>query len=506
MVAFAAGVTLGSTSNGTSYTTGAFTPTAGNYLIAFVTAMDTAVQGTLTDSQGLSWTLIDSQVSNSTNMQLAYISDTGAAATSTTVTWDCTGDAATGAIISVIQASGTDGLVRQSALSSGGASTTPTLVFSNACLTSSGVIMRASNTTNPHGMTAPTGYTARGGNSQNTPTNGGVGWELNSGETSATITSGGTSASAWSMVGIELFTTGVGITHPSSGALTGQGSSVAGSSSRFRAHGTSGALPGLSASITGSSQHKARHTTDGALSGQGVQVAGTSTRYRQHAATGILPGQTAEVSGSSQHKALHAASGTLSGGDASIAGSSARFRSHAASGAIQGLTASVSGTASMESGSVTHANSGDLVGAGSDIDGSSNRYRQHVTSGDLSSPGASINGVSLHHLLHATTGDLIGSGADISGSSSRYRQHTATGALSGQESTVSGSAAITRRHEVTGELIGQGSLIFGAASNQATMAPQVTITATYEVPVITATYAQPTITATYTEHTIEATI
>ena len=470
--------------NASSYVTASFTPAAGDYLLVFVAATDTAVDGTIADSQGLSWSKVGSVVSNTTNRVIAFISTTTVAASAMTVTWDCTGDDATGAVVSVLRISGSGGQVRQFKTNSGVAAANPSVTFTLNCLTTSSVIFAQCNQSNPHGMTPPAGYTSRNGGAVNGPILGLNACSKNSGETSNTVTAAAASATNWTTFGVELFDSGVGITHATSGTPTGQGSTLAGSSA-----------------------HKAKHTISGALAGQGSQVVGSSARYRQHAATGVLPGQSAEVSGSSQHKALHATSGTLSGSDASISGSSARFRSHSASGVLFGLIASISGSASMESGAVTHDTSGSLVGDGSDIDGSSNKYRQHVTSGEISAPGASINGVSLHHLLHTSSGDLVGDGSDVVGSSSRYRQHTTSGVLSGQGSTVSGSAGRTRRHEVTGELIGQGALMSGAASNPADVQLiSDTITATYAAPVIAATYAQSTMTATYTEYTIEASI
>ena len=199
----------GSTTNGTSYASGAFTPAAGDYLLVSVHASDTAVDGTISDSQGLSWSKIGSVVSNTNNRVITFISTTTAAASSMTVTWDCTGDAATGAIVSIVRISGSGGQVRQFATKSGLAAVAPNVTFALNCLTTSAVIFVQCNLTNPHGMTAPTGYVSRNGGGYGTPATGINACSKNSGETSNTVTAAGNSATDWTVFGIELYDTGI---------------------------------------------------------------------------------------------------------------------------------------------------------------------------------------------------------------------------------------------------------------------------------------------------------
>jgi|GEM_PF-6304328 len=209
MAAIVNAITTGSTTNGTSYTCGSFTPAAGDYLIVSVHASDTTTDGTLTDSQGLGWDQLTGVVSNTDDRLIVFKSQTVAAASAMTVTWDCTADAATGALIAVTRASGTDGNIRQVASNSGAAAVTPSVVFAQNCITSSGIIFVTGNLSNPHGNTVPTNYTARNGGAYNTPTTGVTASTRNSGETSNTITAGGLSASDWTTVGIEIYNSGV---------------------------------------------------------------------------------------------------------------------------------------------------------------------------------------------------------------------------------------------------------------------------------------------------------
>lgn len=67
-------------------------------------------------------------------------------------------------------------------------------------------------------------------------------------------------------------------------------------------------------------------------------------------------------------------------------------------------------------------------------------------------------------VTHATTGALVGSGSTVTGSADHKLLHTTTGALTGQGSTVTGSANRFRAHDTTGDIVGPGSTITGAAA------------------------------------------
>lgn len=182
---------------------------------------------------------------------------------------------------------------------------------------------------------------------------------------------------------------GGGATHTTTGVLTGQGSTVAGTATHKTLHTTTGALSGQGATVAGTATHKTRHTTSGALSGQGASIVGVAKH--PHVATGALSGQGAAVSGT----ATHTAPGI-----------------HATTGALAGQGAALSGTATHKT---LHTTSGVLAGQGASIVGSA--AHPHVTSGVLSGQGAAIIGVAEHITagLHTTSGALVGQGSAVSG-------------------------------------------------------------------------------------------
>lgn len=204
------GVTTTTSTNVESYTSAAFTPAAGDYLFVFVVATDTLVNGSMSDTQSLGWTLVGSVTSHTTNKVIVYKSNATTAATSMTVTWDCTGDAATGAGLMILRVAGSDGGVRQFATNTDVAAVVPNVVFSSNCLTTSAVLFCTANKSNPHGTTPPTGYIGKLGGQYNTPTTGMALAVKVSGETTDTVTAGAACATDWTTVGVEIF--GLGTT------------------------------------------------------------------------------------------------------------------------------------------------------------------------------------------------------------------------------------------------------------------------------------------------------
>lgn len=480
-------IATGSSSNGTSYVSGAFTPVASDYLLVFVHASDTTVDGTLTDSQGLGWDKLTGVTSNTNNRFIAFKSQTSAAASSMTVTWDCTGDAATGAVIGVMRVSGTDGNIRRTVSNSGAAAVTPSVSFASACLTTSGIVFATANLSSPHGTTAPTGYIPRVGVSYLTPTTGLASASKNSGETGTSITAGGLSPSDWTTFGIEFFGQGIGITHAGTGVLVGAGSAVSGTSTRFRAHNTSAVLTSQIGSLVGTSAHKARHTTSGALAGQGATLSGASTRLRQFASSGVLTGQIGSIVGSSAHKAKHTTSGVLDGQTGVLSGSFRRYRQHTSSGVVPGSTAQVDGVSERFSGAVTHSADGAFVGQGSIISGSSVRFRTHESIAALLGQAASLDSVSTHRVRHDTSGILDGQLSLITGASTRFRTHLSSSVLSGGAAILSGDAA----------RVGGGDTLIPSS---------IGISVSYLQQSIAVDLAQPTMSVSYEQQSIEVSL
>jgi hypothetical protein len=130
-------------------------------------------------------------------------------------------------------------------------------------------------------------------------------------------------------------------------------------------HATTGALAGPGSTVAGTSAHRARHTTTGSLAGQGSTVAGASVHRTNHATSGTLTGAIGSLAGSATRTRQHVTAGVLAGPGAALAGSSARMRSHATSGALSGVPGPVSGAASRSGpvAAVTHTTTGSLIGS-----------------------------------------------------------------------------------------------------------------------------------------------
>lgn len=202
----------------TPNTSGAFTPAVGDLLIAFIVASGTTqAVATLTSSiGGFTFTqFAKGAYSSSANSIYGFVSDAlVSSATSQSVTFDTASDGATGTVIFVFRVSGMTrtGLsaIRQFGLQdNGSASGTPTVSFnSGAALTGNPTLGCVGNSSSPAGMTAPTNWTepAGGDLGYSTPTTGGEVVSRDSGSTASSITWGGTSATVYGAMIVELDT------------------------------------------------------------------------------------------------------------------------------------------------------------------------------------------------------------------------------------------------------------------------------------------------------------
>lgn len=208
------GVSTVNTANTSSYASGAFTPVAGDLLVAFVVASATIATGTMTDSQALGFTKVTSGV-YFTNVSTIYmfVSNNTAAATSMTVTFDCTGDNATGAAINVYRIAGMSrtgsSAIKQTAKTENGvAAGTPAATFAASALTGNVTIGVVGNGNNPAAMIPPTGWTEAPTPDVGyaTPPTGQETVFRNSGFTGTTITWGSASATEYGVIIAELDT------------------------------------------------------------------------------------------------------------------------------------------------------------------------------------------------------------------------------------------------------------------------------------------------------------
>lgn len=204
-----------STSNTNTYTTGSFTPTEDDLLVVFVSATATTDDGALTASaNGLTFTLVDSaeRTTATANTLYCFVADqlVPSSPSSMTLTFDCTGDDATGAIIMGAAVAGMSrvGLdaILQVALDENrvGGEANET-VFSSSALTGNATLMGIGNGVT-NGTSAPSGWTEREDTSHSTPAHGASLYSRNSGFTGTTITLGDSNNGGCCAISVELDT------------------------------------------------------------------------------------------------------------------------------------------------------------------------------------------------------------------------------------------------------------------------------------------------------------
>jgi hypothetical protein len=207
-------VATASTSNTSSYASGAFTPAVGDLLVVFVhvTASVAAAPTMSTTGAAQSYSLATTKAVKASSADTLYCfvsNNFVTAASSQTVTF-ATSDAATSCFIQVFSVSGMSksGLyaVRQMAKQdNGSAASAPTVTFPGVCLTGNVVAGAVANATSPAGLTPPASFT-EGNDSTgvSTPTTGQEYAYRDSGHTSATVTWASNSASAFCALAVEL--------------------------------------------------------------------------------------------------------------------------------------------------------------------------------------------------------------------------------------------------------------------------------------------------------------
>lgn len=203
-------------STGGSRTTAAFTPVAGDLLVVFASASDSAdTAPTLTNSAGLTFTLITRVDTSDVVITSLYllVANQSATAVSQTLTFDTPGDANTGSFIFVARVASLtrtgSTAVRQFAVQ-GITSGIPAPAFASAALTGNPCLGAVTNGLNPATLTPPTGWTEAVDLGYSTPTVGSEYAFINSGFTGTTVTWGSSSASLFGAIVVELDTSAVG--------------------------------------------------------------------------------------------------------------------------------------------------------------------------------------------------------------------------------------------------------------------------------------------------------
>lgn len=192
-------------------TTAAFTPAANDLLVAIVGRTGTDNAPTMSDSQSGAWTLVDSYRWHNNSVVgglRIYVRDTAVSASSMTVTMSGTGD--TGGGLAVLSVAGTNGYGSAAVETTGGlaqqvAGTTPAPVLGAVPSSSSAIVSAVMDSTNGSANAVPrTGYTEYYDQGYNNPATGIEVNGLDSGETSATITYGGTTPSQYACIAIAI--------------------------------------------------------------------------------------------------------------------------------------------------------------------------------------------------------------------------------------------------------------------------------------------------------------
>jgi hypothetical protein len=197
------------TTNATTYTDTAFTPSAGVLLIVAAVASGTVANADLTSSSGLTFVRAATATKNSgADTIYLFVANDLTTGAEEQLTFDCTGDGATGAIRLTGQITGMtktgSAAVRQfKALSNQAAGGTPAITFDSACLTDNPTLGVLGNGSNPIGVTAPTSWSELNARAYDTPTTGGHYVGRDSGFTGTTITWGSTSATAFGGLIVE---------------------------------------------------------------------------------------------------------------------------------------------------------------------------------------------------------------------------------------------------------------------------------------------------------------
>lgn len=171
------------------------------------------------------------------------------------------------------------------------------------------------------------------------------------------------------------------VTHDASGALTGPGSTVAGTAAHIAKHAATGALVGQGSTVAGTATRFRAHEATGALVGPGSTIAGTAARAGgavTHDASGTLVGQGSAVAGTAARTRVHAANGALTGPGSVITGAAGRFKAFDASGALIGQGSVLSGTAARTGAATVHDASGALIGSGAALSGTAARSGSHL--------------------------------------------------------------------------------------------------------------------------------
>lgn len=205
---------VASTAQASSYAMSAFTPTAQSLLVVFVFATGTVAAAPTMTGGSLTWTREASQTIGANSLHIFW-ARVGGSPVSTTITFDCTGDAGTGAVMSVIQFLGYDQIVinpirqlRQNTATT--TSTNANITFPSALVTTNGYAAAFYGGLAANSSTPPTGWTEADDIAYSTPsTNQGVAYRAG-GLTTAGAFAWTNASTTWQVQGVEVYASGAG--------------------------------------------------------------------------------------------------------------------------------------------------------------------------------------------------------------------------------------------------------------------------------------------------------
>lgn len=192
------------TANTTSYAPlTAYTPTANALQVVFVMASGTVAVATMTGGS-LTWTLRHSRASGAGSTLYCFTAQAGGSPASTDPTFDCTGDAATGVAMAVLEVTGHDQTTPEVQHGDGAASgTNPVCTFGSSLNTNNCYLCAVGGNVSAPAYTEPGSFTETAEIGHASPNNGiEVCYRIN-GETGTTLTWSAASTN-WVSVGIEI--------------------------------------------------------------------------------------------------------------------------------------------------------------------------------------------------------------------------------------------------------------------------------------------------------------
>lgn len=207
------------TTNLTSYSTASSTPSADALLVVLVFATATSAEGSLSGF-GLNWYKYGSSIISGSTVYVFW-AKTGSSTSADVITFDCTGDAATGCFIVAYEVVGHDQTTRipikQITFNANASSTNANGTFTTALDTNNGYIAGFAGSLGSGVSTVPTGWTQTSDGAIANPTANFFTARRSTGESGSTITFNNPST-GWLFVGLEIYADGLG-PRPSLAAL-----------------------------------------------------------------------------------------------------------------------------------------------------------------------------------------------------------------------------------------------------------------------------------------------